>query len=71
MAARSQNAHVAIAHGLGVWSSRGSGQTESGDLLIIVSDTGLRQAMLVQVHQLLTCDRSEWNMEPPIIRSRV
>ncbi len=42
MAAKSQNAHIAIAHGLGVWSSRGSGQTESGDLLIIASDTGLK-----------------------------
>ncbi len=62
MAARSQNAHIAIAHGLGVWSSRGSGQMESGDLLIIASDTSLRQAIPVQVHQLLTCDRSEWNI---------
>ncbi len=71
MAARSQNAHVVIAHSLGVWSSRGSGQTESGDLLIIALDTGLRQAMPVWVHQLLTCDRSEWNIEPLVIRSRV
>ncbi len=59
MAARSQNVHIVIAHGLGVWSLWGLGQTECSDLLIIASDTGLWHAMPVQAHQLLICDRSE------------
>ncbi len=71
MVAKFHSAHIAIAHSFGVWSLRESSLTESGDLLIIASDSRLRQAMPICAYQQLTYDTSEWNMNPPMIRSKV
>ena len=38
--------HLAIAHGLGIWSSRSGNASQQGDLLIVTSDSGLCQAVL-------------------------
>lgn len=71
MAAKSCGIHIAIVHSFGVWSSRESSLTELSDLLIIASNSRLRQAMPTHACQLLTCDTSEWNINPPVIRSKI
>ncbi len=63
--------HIAIAHGCGVWTTRATGASESGDVMIVATNSGLHQA-IPAVNQLpLQCDFSDWTMEPPVLRTKI
>ncbi len=51
--------HIAIAHGKGIWMTRATGASETGDIMIVATDSELRQAILVVVRPVIQCDFSE------------
>ncbi len=67
--------HVAVAYSGGVWSLRLTRSSCPGDLLLLVTDTGLWRAEAIFGHEKVTLptimERVGWTTSPPIIISVV
>ena len=69
LASRWAKIHVAMVHNDGVWSTRASGGSQEGDLMLFLTDKGIRVAEPVPIADLSVIG-GEW-VPPPVIQSAV
>ena len=51
--------------------TRATGASETCDVMIVATDSGLQQAIPVANQASSQCDFSDWTMEPPVLRTKI
>ncbi len=70
LAARWAKIHVAMVHKDGVWSTRTSGGSQEGDLMLFLTDKGICEAEPIPIADLSVVG-GEWTESPPVIHLAV